>query len=586
MIDIASILKSLDDIVLLIDSDLIFRNYWVANEASLWVSPSQFLDKNIQEVFPNDLDVDVSHKIRNAFQTQKNDRVIYSSPKENSRKWYRVKLNLIDDLDEFGQQYMLLIIGDCTEEMEIKEQKRIFEESIAQNWDAIRFSDLNEVIQYVNPATNRLYGYQGDELIGQHVSIFNSQRGVTTAEITTSVKQNGIWTGELLQVKKDKSLVETFLSVQVIKDIDDKPMGYVSQSKSISSQKETANKLKQIIEEKELLLKELSVFENIVSQNWDAITFANLKGDIQYINLAANRLYGYEGVELIGQNVDIFNSQQEHDTREIIQAIISTGMWAGEIVQVRKDQTTFNAFLSVQLIKDSLGEPIGYTSHSKDISGEKETANKLKKIIRERETLLKEIHHRVKNNLQVITSLLSLQANTINNKKIKNIFQQSQYRINAMATIHETLYQSDDLLKIGYAQYMKDLAHYLVLSIKGSNHEIELSINAINVRLNIDTAIPLGLLINEIITNALKYGIEDGKSGEIYIDLILTEYPHYLLKIGDNGIGFSREINFKTTNSLGLKLIHNLAHQLKGSVSRNLSKKGTHYEIDFQEIIQ
>jgi len=379
-------------------------------------------------------------------------------------------------------------------------------------------------------------------------------------------------------------LFNAFLSVQLIKDSLGVPTGYVSHSKDISDEKETAAKLKQIIGEKELLLKELSVFENIVSQNWDAITFANLEGLIEYINPAANRLYGYKKDELIGQNVAIFNSQESHDTGEIIQAIIDTGMWAGEIRQVRKNGTLFEAFLSVQLIKDNTGVPIGYASHSKDITNEKETSNKLKAIIKERETLLKEIHHRVKNNLQVITSLLSLQADTINEETTKVIFQQSQYRINTMAMIHETLYQSEDFLTIGYAQYMEALMHYLVLSMKGKVHNIDWSIDAGNIKLNIDTAIPLGLLINEIITNALKYGVRGDEQGTIYIKLIPLSYPNYVLYIGDSGKGFSTDINFKTTNSLGLKLIHNLARQLRGNVKRDFSQEGTHYEMNFQEV--
>ncbi|BDS09776.1 sensor histidine kinase [Aureispira anguillae] len=451
MIDSNSILNSLDDVVLLIDSDLIFRKYWANDECVLWEPLEQFLNKKIKEVFPCDQELNISKCIEHAFATQKNNQVIYYSKENDKHRCYRVKLNLIHTINNVGKKYMLLIVGDCTVEVEVKEQKRIF--------------------------------------------------------------------------------------------------------------------------------------EGIVSQDWDAITFANLEGMVQYINPAANRLYGYKEKELIGQHVDIFNSQQEHDTEEIIQTIIDTGVWSGEMVQIRKDKTVFDAFLSVQLIKDSTGKPIGYASHSKDISGRKETAKKLKKIIEERETLLKEIHHRVKNNLQVVTSLLSLQANIIDDKKIKQIFEQSQYRINAMATIHKTLYQSEDFLTIGYGQYMKALAHYLILSIKGDDKNVALSIDAIDVKLNIDTAIPLGLLINEIITNSLKYGLKGDTKGEIYIKLKLLEYPNYLLHIGDNGVGFSNTINSKTTKSLGLKLICNLVRQLKGKITKKSTQKGTHYVIAFQEIV-
>lgn len=585
MIELSSILKSLDDIVFLIDSKLVFKKYWVADEQMLWIPPDEFIGRSIEDVFPEELDIDVSAKIRAVFETQRNNQLIYSSPNKSSSQWYRVRLNLIEDKDEYGQQYMLLIIGDCTKEVELKSQKRIFEGIISQNWDAIKFLDLDENIQYINPAVNRLYGYEASELIGQHVSILNNQALHTTNRISEIVGEKGFWSGELIKVRKDKSWFNAFVSVQLIRDSSGIPIGYVSHSKDISGEKETAAQLKQIIGEKELLLKELSVFENIVSQNWDAITFANLEGIIQYINPATNRLYGYKEHELIGQNVAIFNSKESHDTGRIIQAIIDTGIWSGEIRQIRKNKTLFEAFLSVQLIKDNEGIPIGYASHCKDITNEKETAKKLKAIISERETLLKEIHHRVKNNLQVITSLLSLQANTINDEGTKVIFQQSQYRINTMAMIHETLYQSEDFLTIGYEQYMEALMHYLILSMKGAKHNIKWSIDAEDVKLNIDTAIPLGLLINEIITNALKYGLEGEKEGKIYIQLKPLVYPNYILCIGDSGKGFSSDINFRTTNSLGLKLIHNLAKQLRGTIERKLLEKGTHYKINFQEVV-
>lgn len=585
MIELSSILKSLDDIVFLIDSKLVFKKYWVTDERLLWIPPDEFLGRSIEDVFPDELTIDVSAKIREVFETQKNNQLIYTSPNKSSNEWYRVRLNLIEDRDEYGEQYMLLIIGDCTKEVELKSQKHIFEGIISQNWDAIKFLNLDGIVQYINPAVNRLYGYADNELIGRHVSILNNQELHTTNKISEIAEKKGFWSGELIKIKKDKSLFNAFVSVQLIKDSSGVPIGYVSHSKDISGEKETAAQLKQIIGEKEILLKELSVFENIVSQNWDAITFANLEGIIQYINPAANRLYGYEGTELIGQNVDIFNSKESHDTEAIIQAIIDTGMWAGEIRQIRKNKTAFEAFLSVQLIKDNEGIPIGYASHSKDITNEKETAKKLKVIIRERETLLKEIHHRVKNNLQVITSLLSLQANTINEESTKVIFQQSQYRINTMAMIHETLYQSEDFLTIGYEQYMEALMRYLILSMKGATHNIKWSIVAEEIKLNIDTAIPLGLLINEIITNALKYGLEGEEGGQIYIELKPLVYPNYMLCIGDNGKGFSSNINFRTTNSLGLKLIHNLAKQLRGTIERTLAQKGTHYRMHFQELV-
>ncbi len=203
--------------------------------------------------------------------------------------------------------------------------------------------------------------------------------------------------------------------------------------------------------------------------------------------------------------------------------------------------------------------------------------------IKEKETLLKEIHHRVKNNLQTVSSLLSLQSRSIENEDFKNLIKSNQNRVISMAMVHEMLYMRDDLSKIEYKSYVQELSEYLVRSVKGTKNNVILNIDIPDIKLAIDTAIPLGLLINEIITNALKYGIKGDNNGEIHIVLKKEDEKNYMLHIGDDGVGFSDAIDHKDTKSLGLKLIHNLTRQLKGSIAKDGSKKGTNYIITFQE---
>jgi two-component sensor histidine kinase len=214
------------------------------------------------------------------------------------------------------------------------------------------------------------------------------------------------------------------------------------------------------------------------------------------------------------------------------------------------------------------------------------TKMEVEERIHEKDTLLKEVHHRVKNNLQTVSSLLSLQSRGIKDEKVKNLIKSSQNRVISMAMVHEMLYMRDDLSKINYKSYVEELSEYLVKSVKGADSNVKVNINIPQIELGIDTAIPLGLLINEALTNALKYGIKGNDQGEIHIDLKKIADKDYVLNIGDNGVGFSEEVNFKNTRSLGLKLIHNLARQLKGSIIRDFSKKGTNYIVNFKEIGQ
>ncbi|WP_255307428.1 sensor histidine kinase [Allomuricauda sp. CP2A] len=213
--------------------------------------------------------------------------------------------------------------------------------------------------------------------------------------------------------------------------------------------------------------------------------------------------------------------------------------------------------------------------------------NEIQERIEEKEILLKEVHHRVKNNLQTVSSLLSLQSRALADEKISNIIKSSQNRVVSMAMVHEMLYKRDDYLsKVELKPYVKELCDYLVRSVKGSNNNIKVDLDIDDHKLSIDTVIPLGLIINETITNALKYGISEGSDGEVHVSLQKLSNNRYEMYLGDNGIGYSEDINPRTSNSLGLKLIYNLARQLRGSITRDYEKKGTYYRIEFEEVIE
>ena len=254
---------------------------------------------------------------------------------------------------------------------------------------------------------------------------------------------------------------------------------------------------------------------------------------------------------------------------------------------IPEESSSVFSLVSVLFAVFILGNTLGKTllkTYNAMYSSKKALANQ----VHEKENLLKEVHHRVKNNLQTVSSLLSLQSRNIETGPMKGLLKGTQNRVIAMAMVHEMLYMRNDISHIEYKSYVLELGEYLIRSIKGNDNNVDLKIDIPNIKLGIDTAIPLGLLINETLTNALKYGIESDNEGEISIKLQQdTEKENcYILEIGDNGIGFPETINYKTTKSLGLKLIHNLTRQLRGTIERDNSKKGTNYIIKFQEIKQ
>lgn len=209
-----------------------------------------------------------------------------------------------------------------------------------------------------------------------------------------------------------------------------------------------------------------------------------------------------------------------------------------------------------------------------------------KKIIEaqnlEKEILLKEIHHRVKNNLQIITSLLGLQSNMIKSDEVKKIFRTSQHRINSIAMVHELLYQSENLSKTNLQIYIKKLVESLIISYRGMLSEITFNFECEDVSIGMETAISLGLILNEIVTNALKYGF-DPFNPILELKLTKAKDYDYCICIGDNGAGFKNQEDVTKLNSLGLNLIHRLAIQINGKIERDLTRKGVHYIIMFND---
>ena len=258
---------------------------------------------------------------------------------------------------------------------------------------------------------------------------------------------------------------------------------------------------------KELTPKEKNnLFENIIENNWNAITFANMEGIVEFINPASEKLYGYEPNELVGMNVDVFNSRLTHNTQDIIDSIISKGHWHGELIQKKKDGSTFDALLHVQIINDSKGNPIGYASNSKDITSDKESSKKLKQTIAEKEILIKEIHHRVKNNLSTVQGMLRLQQNKVKKDNLEEFLIDFQTRLSVLAEAHNNLSTSSALQEINLGKYIENIVHDIskLYAVSGSEIDVHLELDSAIVK--IDVAIPCGLIINEAVTNSFKHG--------------------------------------------------------------------------------
>ncbi len=221
-----------------------------------------------------------------------------------------------------------------------------------------------------------------------------------------------------------------------------------------------------------------------------------------------------------------------------------------------------------------------------EINQRKDVEKKLKLSLKEKEILLKEVHHRVKNNLQLISSMLSLQIDSVEDEMILHLFEDSQRRIQSIAMVHEHLYSSEDLEHIDFSEYIKLLVENLCSSFQIYPGLIETSLNLKQINLDIDKAIPCSLIINELVSNSLKHAFPDiSKSDKapknkniIDIKACHLKNSNIQIIISDNGIGFPKNLDFRNTNTLGLQLVCSLVDQLKGSIKLS-SKAGTKFTI-------
>jgi len=202
-------------------------------------------------------------------------------------------------------------------------------------------------------------------------------------------------------------------------------------------------------------------------------------------------------------------------------------------------------------------------------------------MLHEKEVLLKEIHHRVKNNLQIVSSLLNLQANQVTDPQTLETLRDSRMRVRSMALIHEKLYQSQSLARVNFGEYIKSLSTDLVRSYQKTFNGVELNIQAEEIFLELDQAIPCGLILNELMTNALKYAFPNGRSGTIHIELHDEPGRLLSLRVADNGVGLPVDLDILNTKSLGLQLVNSLVNQLEGTLTVEKTR-GAAFQISFK----
>jgi PAS domain S-box-containing protein len=329
-----------------------------------------------------------------------------------------------------------------------------------------------------------------------------------------------------------------------------------------------------------------SYLENLINFANAPIIVWDTEYRITRFNHAFERLTGHRAKDMLNAPLEILLPEE---TREVainhIKRTMAGERWETlEIPILRRDGTVRDVLWNSANIFDEDGMTVIATiAQGQDVTDRKRAEERLRASLQEKETLLRELHHRVKNNLQLIASMLLLQAQYTQDPAAFALYNEIQNRISSMALIHAKLYQADDLARIDFGKYLRDLTNALIHSYGFTSDSVSVTLSAPEVLLNINTAVPLGLIINELVSNCLKHAFTSDRDGnEIRIELQPEADRGYVLVVSDNGVGFPAELDFRQTKTLGLQLVITLVEQLRGTIELERAA-GTTFIMHFSE---
>lgn len=304
---------------------------------------------------------------------------------------------------------------------------------------------------------------------------------------------------------------------------------------------------------------------------------------IVYTNARFDELLGYEPGELLDKHIAIVNAptavSPQGRASEIIDVLNRTGAWHGEVENRRKDGSSVWCYASVSSFEHPQFGTIWISVHT-DISDRKRLEEENARSLREKEVLLREVHHRVKNNLQVVSSLFYLQSRATEDARARQILEESRDRVQSMALVHDLLYRSTTFSAVPLEEYLRSLVAGLASTYGAARRGIAVHIGGQSIRLSIEQAIPCGMLVSELLTNAFKHAFPDGHSGTISVHASQGPAQDVTIEVADDGAGLPPGFNWRTTRSLGMQLVHSLTKQLGAWLELDATK-GTRFVLRF-----
>jgi PAS domain S-box-containing protein len=344
---------------------------------------------------------------------------------------------------------------------------------------------------------------------------------------------------------------------------------YVKKSETFFEQlPRTVKRVARLAEAEDELRRTSALFSLIENTALEVITVSNGEGVIKYISPACRRLLGYEPAELIGTHARDLVHPDDQARTIVAQADVHSEEHMLTSYRCRKKDGSYIWLeVSAKVTAHSDGKVQEIVGLARDVTEREHATRVLEQSLAEKEVLLKEIHHRVKNNLQVIASLINLQSRRVTDPVARALFEDTRSRVHAIALLHERLYSTKDLARIDVADYLGGLVQQLARANKEDGRTIDVRVDAVNIHYDIDTAVPVGLIVNELVTNAFKHAFPSGQRarGSIRVE-VRNELGRNTIVVQDDGVGFPEALDLKQTSSLGMLLITSLSRQLAGDV--------------------
>lgn len=337
------------------------------------------------------------------------------------------------------------------------------------------------------------------------------------------------------------------------------------------------------ISEQVSLNRTLTKFRLGIDRSSNPIYITDQDGYIQYANPAFEKQYGFSVEDVIGKTPRILKSDEQSDAfyESFWNTILSGQSAEGEIINRTKDGDLVTVHYSTNPIIDNDGHHIGYIAIQDNITKRVEMERKIRESLKEKSVMLAEIHHRVKNNLAIVSGLLELETHDSDDQQTIDFIRKSQTRIKSMAIVHEKLYQSNNLSNVNLRDYVEELSETIRINWIDNSSAIDFDLSIDDVEININQAIPLSLIIHELITNAIKHAFSVNQSGQIGVTIQL-ESDHIVLIISDNGDNVPTDFDLDYSQKLGLSLVQILTKQLNAELTYDISG-GLTYRLTFEK---